>query len=425
MKQTEIDEIPEDWQISDLKSVTTLIQNGLFFEPKRKGKGIPLINVGDMYKSSPIAVEELDLFDANSTEKNIYKVKDGDLLFTRSSIVPSGIAFCNVYFEDSKNIDVVFDSHLIKATPKSELVDSKYLYLNCTSKVARNYFVSVSKSAIMTTIDQQGIRNCPVLLPPRQEQKNISTVLADTDNLIQATEQLINKKQLIKTATMQNLLTGKIRLAEFDTKKTKPSELGEIPSDWDVVNLGKLALIQRGASPRPIDSPIWFNQNSSIGWLRISDVSKSNKYLYETTQNLSELGVAHSRLVEKNNLVMSICATVGKPIILRKTICIHDGFVVFKDLKTNIEFMYYVLQSIEPLWSKNGQTGSQMNLNTTLINSTNVLIPRNPAEQGAISEVLADMDKEISELNKRLTKLNDIKQGLMQNLLTGKIRLTE
>ena len=139
MKQTEIGEIPEDWQISDLKSVTTLIQNGLFFEPKRKGKGIPLINVGDMYKSSPIAVEELDLFDANSTEKNIYKVKDGDLLFTRSSIVPSGIAFCNVYFEDSKNIDVVFDSHLIKATPKSELVDSKYLYLNCTSKVARNY----------------------------------------------------------------------------------------------------------------------------------------------------------------------------------------------------------------------------------------------------------------------------------------------
>lgn len=427
MKQTEIGEIPEDWQISDLKSVTTLIQNGLFFEPKRKGKGIPLINVGDMYKSSPIAVEELDLFDANSTEKNIYKVKDGDLLFTRSSIVPSGIAFCNVYFEDSKNIDVVFDSHLIKATPKSELVDSKYLYLNCTSKVARNYFVSVSKSAIMTTIDQQGIRNCPVLLPPRQEQKNISTVLADTDNLIQATEQLINKKQLIKTATMQNLLTGKIRLAEFDTKKTKPSELGEIPSDWDVVKLKEITQVKSGGTPSTNSSDFW---NGNINWCTPTDITKlqGRKYLAKTQRTISQLGLQFSsaEVLPIGSIVMTSRATIGECAITTTLMTTNQGFKNFicHDEVYN-EFLYYLLGTQKQRFINLCSGSTFLEISTTQVQNFSIVIPKSKKEQIAIANILMDIDKELGILNQRLTKLNDIKQGLMQDLLTGKIRLTE
>lgn len=204
----------------------------------------------------------------------------------------------------------------------------------------------------------------------------------------------------------------------------KQTELGEIPEDWEVVELGDLAEILRGASPRPIDNPIWFSQNSETGWLRITDVTKSYKYLYDTIQNLSELGIKHSRYVAENNLIMSICATVGRPIINKKKICIHDGFVLFQNPKFNIEFMFYVLEKYETEWSKQGQIGSQMNLNTNLIKHTKIILPSGK-EQTAIATVLSDTDELINSIEKLLQKKQAIKTATMQQLLTGKTRLPD
>jgi type I restriction enzyme S subunit len=119
---------------------------------------------------------------------------------------------------------------------------------------------------------------------------------------------------------------------------------------------------------------------------------------------------------------MSICATVGRPVITEIDVCIHDGFVVFDNLQANKLFIYYVLKWIEPGWSKHGQTGSQMNLNTGLINGTKITLPKS-AEQTAIAEVLTDMDAELAVLEQRRAKTRALKQGMMQELLTGKTRL--
>jgi len=203
----------------------------------------------------------------------------------------------------------------------------------------------------------------------------------------------------------------------------KQTEVGVIPEDWDCVKLKQIALIQRGASPRPIDSPIWFDENSKTGWLRISDVSKSKKYLFDTTQNLSSAGISNSRFVESDNLVMSICATVGRPIITRKNVCIHDGFVVFNNLSAAKEYLYYVLSDLESSWTQHGQTGSQMNLNTNLINSTSIPLPPTKAEQTAIATALSDVDEWIAAQELLIQKKRRIKEGAMQQLLTGKKRL--
>lgn len=223
------------------------------------------------------------------------------------------------------------------------------------------------------------------------------------------------------------MLTSKIWALESEMATQtgyKASELGMIPQDWDVVELGSVAEIQRGASPRPIDSPIWFSQSSNVGWLRISDVTKSEKYLYNTIQNLSEEGIKNSRYVAKDSLIMSICATVGKPIINRKDICIHDGFVVFRNPQFDIEFMFYVLQEYESKWGNQGQTGSQMNLNTDLIKNKIVCLPP-LSEQTAIATALSDTDALISSLQTLIAKKQAVKLAAMQNLLSGKIRLPE
>ncbi len=259
------------------------------------------------------------------------------------------------------------------------------------------------------TLNRNNVVGVPIKLPPLPEQRAIAEALSDVDALLGALDRLIAKKRDLKQAAMQQLLTGQTRLPGFH-------------GEWEVKRLGEIARIQRGASPRPIDSPVWFNDNSSIGWVRISDVTKSGMFLRETTQRLSPLGVQHSRPVARGSLIMSICATVGRPIITEIDVCIHDGFVVFDDLQAVQLFTYYVLKWIEPDWGKHGQTGSQMNLNTGLITGTRISLPPLP-EQTAIAGVLSEMDGELAVLEQRQAKTRALKQGMMQELLTGRTRL--
>ncbi|MGL6384424.1 restriction endonuclease subunit S [Aeromonas caviae] len=180
---------------------------GYLFAPS---KGVPLINVGDMYTAAPVDVGLLELFDASLNEIKLFKAVRGDLFFTRSSVVPSGIAYCNIF--DSERNDVVFDSHLIRVRPNVELVDPKYLYLSCISKYARSALIAEAKTATMTTIDQGAINSCPVLVPPKNEQTAIATILSDMDNELQALTQKLEKARALKQGMMQQLLTGRIRL---------------------------------------------------------------------------------------------------------------------------------------------------------------------------------------------------------------------
>ncbi len=203
----------------------------------------------------------------------------------------------------------------------------------------------------------------------------------------------------------------------------KQTEVGAIPVDWDVRALGDLSTVFRGASPRPIDSPIWFDNKSTIGWVRISDVTRSNRYLIETTQRLSDLGIRNSRFVPKGSLIMSICATVGRPIVTGIDVCIHDGFVLFERPQIDQTLLYYILEGLENTWATRGQTGSQMNLNTGIINPTKIPFPPTKVEQRAIAGVLSDVDELIGALDQLIAKKRDLKQATMQQLLTGRTRL--
>lgn len=203
----------------------------------------------------------------------------------------------------------------------------------------------------------------------------------------------------------------------------KRTEVGVIPDDWAVRKIRDLAQIRRGASPRPIADPEWFDVKSDIGWLRISDVAREGKYIRTTDQSLSTPGVSRSRLVRPGSVIMSMAATVGRPAINHKTVCIHDGFVAFDKPSLSPEFFYYLLLAIEDKWAERGQTGSQINLNTHLIGSTPVPLPEIPDEQRAIATALSGADALIESLDRLIAKKRAIKQATMQQLLTGQTRL--
>ena len=204
----------------------------------------------------------------------------------------------------------------------------------------------------------------------------------------------------------------------------KQTDVGVIPEDWDAVPLRRACrAIYRGASPRPIGDPRWFDHGSDIGWVRISDVTRSSRYLRETTQRLSEEGIKRSRFIPRGSLIMSICATVGRPIETAVDTCIHDGFVVFENPSVDQSFLYHVLCDLEPRWATKGQTGSQMNLNTNLIKITSIPLPPTEDEQRAIATALSDVDALLEGLDQLIAKKRDLKQAAMQQLLTGQTRL--
>ena len=207
----------------------------------------------------------------------------------------------------------------------------------------------------------------------------------------------------------------------------KITEIGEIPEEWYISKLSELAQIKRGASPRPINNPKWFSEKKNVGWIRISDVTKTKKYLNSTEQYLSDEGVAKSRLVKPNDLIMSICATVVKHIILNIDACINDGFILFDDLNNSkiiTDYLYYLLQKKEEEFKGMGQTGTQANLNTNIVGSTLIAIPT-IKEQKKIASILSTVDKQIDNVDALIEKNKELKKGLMQTLLTKGIGHTK
>jgi len=407
-KQTAVGLIPEDWEIHTLDSLTVLMTNGFVGTPTRHyaayDNGVLYIQGYNVEENSfnfhGVKYVTEDFHRANTKSclrsGDLLTVQTGDVGLT--TIVHDHLAGSNCHALIISRFDM-------------RRVAPKFISFYLNSTPGRSRLRLIETGTTMKHLNVGDMLHFSVPLPPtKAEQEAIAEALSDADALIESLEELLTKKRQIKQGAMQELLTGKRRLPGFS-------------GEWEVKRLEDIAVIQRGASPRPIDSPIWFDENSSTGWVRISDVTRSGMYLWETKQRLSPLGVQNSRPVSRGSLIMSICATVGRPIITEINVCIHDGFVVFDNLHVDKFFIYYVLNAIEGDWSRHGQTGSQMNLNTELINKTEVVLPPTTAEQTAIASILSDMGAEIAALEAKLAKAHQIKQGMMQELLTGRIRL--
>ena len=192
--------------------------------------------------------------------------------------------------------------------------------------------------------------------------------------------------------------------------------------NWEIKKLDDLSKIQRGASPRPISSKKWYDfENKHVGWVRIGDVTASSKYLTETEDYFSEEGIKKSRFLPKGSLIMSICATIGKPIITDIDTCIHDGFVGFSELNINKEFLYYYLNILEPKFYSLSQTGSQANLNSDLVRISKIGVPSSK-EQEKIVNFLSIIDNKIDLLEKKYNSYIDFKKYLMQQIFAQKLR---
>jgi len=179
--------------------------------------------------------------------------------------------------------------------------------------------------------------------------------------------------------------------------------------------LGNLSDIVRGASPRPIEDPKWFDTRSNVGWLRIRDVSEQDGRIYYLEQRISKAGEEKTRVLHEPHLLLSIAASVGKPVINYVSTGVHDGFLIFLKPNFDQEFLFQWLKSYEKEWQKYGQPGSQVNLNSDIVKNQNISIPKSE-EQTKIGNLFKQFDTLITQHQAQLKKLSNIKQACLEKM---------
>ena len=209
----------------------------------------------------------------------------------------------------------------------------------------------------------------------------------------------------------------------------KQTDVGIVPEDWEVQPLNRIATVVRGGSPRPAGDPRYFN-GSYIPWLTVSALTQmppSRMIVAHTASNLTEEGSLHSRTLMPGTLVVSNSgATLGVAKILGIKCCANDGIAALLNLRESMSAPYlahFVNTKTAYLRDVVAPGNGQPNLNTDLIGAFKVPIPPTRIEQEAIAGALSDTDAFIESLEQLLTKQRQIKQGVMQELLSGQRRL--
>jgi len=192
--------------------------------------------------------------------------------------------------------------------------------------------------------------------------------------------------------------------------------LGKCPAHWDVIAIKQLTPVRRGASPRPIQDPKYFDDEGEYSWVRIADVTANNHYLEETTQRLSALGKSLSVPLEPGSLFLSIAGSVGKPMIANIKCCIHDGFVYFPYYQHDTEFLYYIFECGQAFLGL-GKLGTQLNLNTDTVGSIKIGLPP-IEEQQKIASFLACKTAQIDHLIEKKQELIEKLQEQRSSIIT-------
>ena len=420
MKQTEIGLIPDDWEVIKFGDKVDIFRGGSPRPIERyittNANGINWIKIGDVRPNDKYIrqTEEKIILEGKSRSR---EVKKGDFILSNS------MSFGRPYI---LNIDGCIHDGWLTIQNYTECFDKEFLYYLLGSDEVFTQYVQMAAGSSVQNLNKEKVADLQLKVPPLPEQQRIAKALSDVDALISTTEKLLQKKKNIKQGTMQELLTGKKRLPGFaKSTRTKMTELGEIPEDWEVKTFGDYVYIVRGGSPRPIQNFLTTNSDG-INWIKIGDVKPEDKYIVSTEEKIIPEVKSRSREVHKGDFILSNSMSFGRPYILQIDGCIHDGWLAIQNYQETFDgdFLYYLLGSDEIFkqYIEMAAGSSVQNLNKEKV--AKLLVPiLNKNEQTAIANVLSSMDKEIETLNTKLEKYRNLKTAMMQQLLTGKIGL--
>lgn len=286
---------------------------------------------------------------------------------------------------------------------------------------------SMTGAGGLKRVSEDAVRDFVTFWPELAAQERIANFLDDKtariDALIAEKERLAERLLELHRATLWERVTKGVTSVAL--RSSGVEWIGDCPSHWQVKAIKWITPVLRGASPRPIDDPKYFDDEGEYGWVRIADVSASNGLLTETEQQLSVLGASLSVKREPGDLFLSIAGTVGKPCVAGIKCCIHDGFVWFPTVGRGLlrDWLFAIFES-GFAYAGLGKMGTQLNLNTDTVGSIRIPLPPE-AEMASILECLAAAKAANHRLRKHveshIERLREYRSSLISAAVTGRL----
>ncbi|MFA5810640.1 MAG: restriction endonuclease subunit S [Thermoleophilia bacterium] len=408
-KRTEVGLIPEDWDVEPLGELSDFVTSGsrgwaqfysesgaLFIRSQNVREG--RLSFDDVqFVTPPIGVE------GNRT-----KVESNDLLITITGNSVGNVALVE------KTFDEAYVSQHVGLVRLKEPTRGAYICRYLSPNSPGNPQISGSQSGQSKPgLNLQNLKDFRIALPPTaNEQHAIATALCAIDALLGGLDRLIAKKRDLKQAAMQQLLTGQTRLPGFH-------------GEWEVKRFGELGDIRSGGTPSTTQAHFW---NGDVPWCTPTDITEllGRKYLIDTARTISAAGLKASsaEVIPPRSLIMTSRATIGECAINLVAMTTNQGFknlVPFPE--SDVEFLYYLMTTQKAGLISLCGGSTFLEISKKQICAYEVTVPNERDEQTAIAAILSDMDAELAALEARRDKTRDLKQAMMQELLTGRIRL--
>jgi type I restriction enzyme, S subunit len=385
-KQTEVGIIPQDWLVTALGDLGNF-KNGINKNSEAFGHGHPFVNLMDVFGVSSISATNLsDLIETNSIERQTYNLKEGDVLFIRSSVKPSGVGLTALIEEDLDQI--VYSGFLIRFRDNGSI--GKNFKQHCFYEEGfRKRLISASSVSANTNINQDNLKQLLIPLPPtKAEQEAIACTLSDIDALIESLDRLLTKKRQIKQGAMQELLRSK--------------------DGWIERQLGDISHIQTGSR----NNQDKVEDGEYPLFVRSATVERINTYSYD----------CEAILIPGEGGIGSIFHYINGRFDA------HQRVYVIREFSEEISGKYVYLYMSKKFGfhaMQNSVKATVDSLRLPTFQNFQIFVPPTLEEQIEIANILSDMDAEIGSIESKLAKTCKIKQGMMHELLTGRIRLVD
>jgi type I restriction enzyme, S subunit len=405
-KQTEAGSIPEDWSIKRIMNIASVNPESL------DGATNP------NYSFGYISLENVEVGRLNGCSYEVFcsspsrarrVVRRGDILF--GNVRPN---LKSHYLVNDEISDMVCSTGFSVVRCKPSEANPAYVYYLFLSEIIERQVSAIISGSNYPAVNRTDVEGLYLPLPELAEQKAIASTISDVDALIDALERLIDKKRDIKQGAIQELLTGKKRLPGFD-------------GEWVEKQLGELGIFLKGCGIKKDES-----MSGSIPCIRYGEIYTVHDCLVKDFHSWISDDVAEkARRINRGDILFAGSGEtkeeIGKCVAFTGEQEAYAGgdIVILRPTTVNSTFLGYYLntEAINQQKARRGQGDAVVHISSSALSEIDIKIPGSIDEQDAIAGIFSDIDLEIETLVKKLAKIRQLKQGMMQELLTGRIRL--
>ena len=391
----------EPWIKNQLSEVAEFSKGRGYSKKDLQSHGTPVILYGRLYTNYESVISNVETY-ANLEENSVVS-EGGEVIIPASGESADDISRASCVID--RGIILGGDLNIVRP---HEYLNSLFIAMTLSNGSQQRELSKRAQGKSVVHLHNSDLKAIKLFYPSFEEQSAIGSLFRTLDDLLASYKDNLTNYQSLK-ATMLSKMFPK-------AGQTVPEiHLDRFEGEWEEKCTGEIADIVRGASPRPIQDPKRFDSNSEIGWLRISDVTSQNGRIHSLEQKISKLGQEKTRVLTEPHLLLSIAATVGKPVVNYVKTGVHDGFLIFMNPKFDREFMFQWLEMFREKWNRYGQPGSQVNLNSDIVKNQKILIP-SMEEQQAIGAYFSNLGNLISAHQEKISQLETLKKKLLQDM---------